>query len=524
MALSGAPPAKRARLALASARAALERLPAALMESSMGEFLAEKEEEGEGAGAARDPVALRAAYVRHVLARAGAPAEARDARGLFRAVEAATRGQAACDLWWLLRRSLATASAIRWAAAGPRPLVRLGRGAPEERDTAATLFGRCNEPLARALVRALCVPPGDLPTPDGLGPPGAAWAERAADAEGAAPAAGDGPAFVFDDDDGAGPAFVFDDDDGAGPAFVFDAAAAAEPADDEHTCGLLIDARTGVLAASIDMLVCDRDARGELAPHATQTELGLFEIKCRAKYAFDPDDGGATARAHAALLAAPGAAALRAFLRSVRRPGVEHCPPDGCPGAAEALASCAEGWAPPPPLPPGAPPPGRRCSEFDRRHLALNRGVTSRVWLFNEPDERSGAIGLAAWDTGATALEAPLFANPRHANFRQVLVQSHVLAGHFPGRAAAPHLVTFIGRQRRPRESGALAVCAGAAGARVAVPRECAVPVLLIVTPVAVDGELAREALERPAREAFLAEAEAWARRRPAAGAAATAS
>ncbi|AVT50632.1 deoxyribonuclease [Cervid alphaherpesvirus 3] len=484
--MSRAPPAKRARFELDSARAALERLPEALMESSMEEFLAGGGGDGDEDGGGADPVARRAAYVRHVLARAGAPAAAaRDARGLFLAVEAATRGQAACDLWWLLRRSLATASSIRWGAAGPRPLVRLGRGAAaEERDTAATAFGRDNEPLARALVRACCVPPGDLPTPDGLA------------------GGDDGPAFVFDEAAAA-----------AGPA-----AAAAE-----HTCGLLIDPRTGALGASIDMLVCDRDARGELAPHPAQTALGLFEIKCRAKYAFDPDDGGATARAHAALLAARSAAALRAFLRSVRRPGVEHCPPDGCPGAAEALASCAEAWAPPPPA--GGAAPARRCSEFDRRHLALNRGVTSRVWLFSEPDARSGAIGLAAWDSGETVLEAPLFANPRHANFKQILVQSYVLAGHFPGLAAAPHLVTFIGRRRRARERGPLAVSAGPGADACAVPREGAVPVLLIATPVAVDGELAREALERPAREAFRAAAEeAWGRRRRAAGAAATAS
>nr|UOW86812.1 MAG: UL12 protein [Bovine alphaherpesvirus 1] len=417
-------------------------------------------------------------------------AAARGARGLFLAVEAATRGQAACDLWWLLRRSLATASSVRWGAAGPRPLVRLGRGAAEERNTAATAFGRDNEPLARALVRACCVPPGDLPTPDGL-----------ADGEGRA--------------NELGPVFVFDAAAGA-------AAESAAGADAEaHTCGLLIDPRTGALGASIDMLVCDRDARGELAPHPTQTALGVFEIKCRAKYAFDPDDG-ARRRARTPPCCGRSAAALRAFLRSVRRPGVEHCPPDGCPGAAEALASCADAWAPPPPA--GAAP-ARRCSEFDWRHLALNRSVTSRVWLFNEPAAHSGAIGLATWDTGEAALEAPLFANPRHANFKQILVQSYVLAGHFPERAAAPHLVTFIGRQRRAREQGPLEVRAGPGAETCTVPREGAVPVLLIATPVVVDGELARESLEQPAREAFRAAVkESWDRRRRAADAAATAS
>ncbi|QBM10889.1 Alkaline nuclease [Caprine alphaherpesvirus 1] len=487
MDVGGAPPAKRARFELDSARAALERLPEALLASSMRDFLAAGPEGPAGgeAAAPRDAVAWRAAYVRHVLAGAGVSPAPRDARALFLAVEAATRGQAACDLWWLLRRSLATASAIRWTAGGPRPLVCLGPGAPEERDTPATLFGRSNEPLARALVRACCVPAADLPTPDGLA---------------------DAPA--------AEAVFVFDAPAAGGGGAAADAGPSAE-----HACGLLIDVRTGALGASIDMLVCDRDARGELAPHPAHSALGLFEIKCRAKYAFDPDDGGATARAHAALLAARSAAALRAFLRSVCRPGVERCPPDGCPGTAEALASCAAAWA----AGGGSAAQARRCPDFDQRHLALNREVTSRVWLFNEPDPGTGAIGLATWDSGAAALEVPLFANPRHANFKQILVQSYVLSGYFPERAVSPHLVTFVGRQQRARERGRLTVCAAAGGC--AVPRECAVPVLLIVTPVVLDLERARAALEQPARDAFWLAAEAaWGSRRRAAGAAATGS
>ena len=46
--MSRAPLAKRARFELDSARAALERLPEGLMESSMDEFLAEAAGEGDG--------------------------------------------------------------------------------------------------------------------------------------------------------------------------------------------------------------------------------------------------------------------------------------------------------------------------------------------------------------------------------------------------------------------------------------------------------------------------------------------
>ncbi|ASW27095.1 deoxyribonuclease [Beluga whale alphaherpesvirus 1] len=436
-----------------------------------------------------DPLAARMGYLRELLRRleahgllaAGAAARfgARGAaRAALLAVEAATREQARCDLWHLLRRSLVTASTIRWGPKSPLYSLRLGgAAAPEFPDTDALAFGRANEPLVRGLVGLLCVSPGDVATPDGL--------------------------------DGA---------EASEDRFIFD------PRPDPpapYGCGLLIDLRTGVIGASLDMLVCDRDARERLAPHHTQTELAFFEIKCRAKYLFAPDDGTPLAAAHGELLRRKSAEALRDFIRAARRPGVEYFAEAKAPGTYEALVTCDPAWRPEAPS-----DVQRRCTGLDRRHLDLNLKASSDVWLFNEPDPVAKSITPARWDTGEASLRIPVLANPRHANFKQILVQKYVLSGYFPDRELRPFLVTYIGRRRRPTEARALdVVCPGAGGwpeRSYRIPSGCSIPVLLIVTPVEVDDARVWDGLQTTAREAFAsASSELWDRRPPAAAAAA---
>lgn len=109
-----------------------------------------------------------------------------------------------------------------------------------------------------------------------------------------------------------------------------------------------------------------------------------------------------------------------------------------------------------------------------------------------------GRQDIVPWASGERALRVPVFANPRHANFRQILVQSYVVAGVFPDRPARPHLATFFGRRRRPCEQNRTLDLASLCD----VPPACAVPVLLIVTPVSVCEE-AFEDLRARAEEAF---------------------
>nr|WRX04008.1 alkaline nuclease [Suid alphaherpesvirus 1] len=412
--------------------------------------------------AAPDAAAAAFGGARPPPAPADVPAAA--ARAAILTVEAATRAQSESDLWTLLRRGLATASTVRWGADGPRfpptwcEASTARCGTP---DNAALIFGRVNERVARAAVAALYA---EAPTPDL-------------------------PAAATGGDEGDG--------DGAKEEmFTFDETGAPPPGHDLFSCGLLLDPRTGMVGASLDLLVCDRDARGRLAPHRTQTEMLFFEIKCRAKYLFSADDASPTARAYARLLGRPDADTLRGFLNSIARPGVEFF--EGAPGPGEALATADPAWRRAGAE--DAPATRRRCGAFDARHVAANAHAQSEVWLFSDPVD--GRQDIVPWASGERALRVPVFANPRHANFRQILVQSYVVAGVFPDRPARPHLATFFGRRRRPCEQNRTLDLASLCD----VPPACAVPVLLIVTPVSVC-EGAFEDLRTRAEEAFRATA-----------------
>ncbi|RXF38772.1 hypothetical protein EG872_16155, partial [Enterococcus faecalis] len=277
----------------------------------------------------------------------------------------------------------------RWGADGPRfpptwcEASTARCGTP---DNAALIFGRVNERVARAAVAALYA---EAPTPDL-------------------------PAAATGGDEGDG--------DGAKEEmFTFDETGAPPPGHDLFSCGLLLDPRTGMVGASLDLLVCDRDARGRLAPHRTQTEMLFFEIKCRAKYLFSADDASPTARAYARLLGRPDADTLRGFLNSIARPGVEFF--EGAPGPGEALATADPAWRRAGAE--DAPATRRRCGAFDARHVAANAHAQSEVWLFSDPVD--GRQDIVPWASGERALRVPVFANPRHANFRQILVQSYVV-------------------------------------------------------------------------------------------------
>ncbi|AQS79204.1 deoxyribonuclease [Ateline alphaherpesvirus 1] len=363
--------------------------------------------------------------------------------------EAATRTQSESGLWALLRRGLVTASSLRWGPAGPRfPARWLDENTAPAPDgfAAAIAFGRTNELTARTLLFRYLV-----------------------DADEGAEGAAAEPRFVFDD----GP-------DGA--------AAGGGP----HACGLLFDAHTGMTGASLDVLVCPRDGGGGLAPRPGRP-LPFFEIKCRAKYLFDPlDPRPPIAAAYEALLRDRTPRAFRDFVGSIARPGVRYFDAAGAPGPEEALVTCACAWRNP-----AAAEPRRRCPPGDRRLLELNRGLRSEVVLFDQPDVRRRTIGPVRWSSGGVVHREPIFANPRHAAFKQILVQAYVLDSHFPDSAPRPHLVTFIGRLRRPEEEGLRFELADGhppaaddrprAPGPASVAPEQAIPVALIVTPVAVD-------------------------------------
>ncbi|ARS01649.1 deoxyribonuclease [Macacine alphaherpesvirus 1] len=395
-------------------------------------------------------------------------------RPLMAFFEAATQNQAESQLWALLRRGLTTASTLKWGPRGPcfsPQWLRINDDPRLDFQSSAVMFGRTNEPAARALLFRYCVGRAD------------------------------------DEEDEAGRRFVFREPGDA-------------PAESVHACGVLVDAHTGMVGASLDILVCPRDSHGCLNP-APGAPLRFYEVKCRAKYAFDPADAGeAVVAAHRRLLATRSPVDFRAFVRSIARPGVRYFAPGRVPGPEEALVSEHAVWADA-----RAGEEKRRCSAFDRALVGLNSGVASDVLLFGNPDLERRTISPLVWTSGDVVHREPIFANPRHANFKQILVQAYVLSSHFPECPLHPHLVTFIGRHRTLDEEGVSLRLEDAPGAAPAAVRAAirgsilpdqAVPVALIITPVRIDAAIYEE-IRRNSRLAFDETlARIWASRDPA--------
>ncbi|KAB2530760.1 hypothetical protein AMR77_25420 [Escherichia coli] len=364
----------------------------------------------------------------------------KDPRSLMLFFEAATQAQVRCQLWSLLRKGLTTASTMRWGPKGPQiPTHWLTSTDRSIYESPAIVFGRTNEATARTILFHYLVRRDDAQT----------GSDR----------------------------FIFHTPRDLGEENV-------------HSCGVLIDAHTGMLGASLDILVCPRDASGRLSPRPN-TPMRFYEVKCRAKYAFDPTASDPLASAYAVLMAERSPEAFRTFLRSTRNPCVRHFPEDGVPGPEEALVSSNSSWLS------GAPTrERRRCTKMERALLNLNRTVTSRVLLFGAPDVCRRTISPVPWSSGNIIHHEPVFANPRHTNFKQIFVQAYVLNSHFPDRQLLPHLVTFIGRRRAPAEEGvsfALGSARVDSGA-VKVPPvpasvlpDQAIPIALILTPVLLD-------------------------------------
>lgn len=154
--------------------------------------------------------------------RAPVAANAVAPRPLMGFYEAATQNQADCQLWALLRRGLTTTSTLRWGPQGPcfsPQWLKHNASLRPDVQSSAVMFGRVNRPTARSLLFRYCVGRAD----DG-GKAGA-----------------DTRRFIFH-----------------------------EPSDlaeeNVHTCGVLMDGHTGMVGASLDILVCPRDIHGYLAP------------------------------------------------------------------------------------------------------------------------------------------------------------------------------------------------------------------------------------------------------------------
>lgn len=387
-------------------------------------------------------------------------------------IESETKQQVGCDLWKVLRQFLLTASTLKWVKNKPcsKPdwfkvnEFRNG-GAGFARQAMAITFGLTNESCARKLVMAYVS--GELSRNHNLG-----------------------------------------DGDDAEEFFHLDV---GEPEEDAFSCGLLLDKKSGMLGASIDMAVMKRDPETRRV-----SKIDVFEIKCRAKYVFCAENLMHPLTTHyERLMASPSEETIRDFLFGIHSPGVEHVPAGASPSAAEALLTCAENWA----RPDAKPTTRERGCLIEKRHLQLNRDVRSTVYLFNEPCLETNSVSPVVWPSGRTSCELPLFINPKHQNFKQIFVQTYVLSDYYPDAAVSQYLVTFIGRERRASEFCRvlrLDGCRGGLTEEIYLDHTHAIPILLILTPVVIDKEhfgdlssLGAEAFEFSVKETWAKAADA---------------
>lgn len=359
-------------------------------------------------------------------------------------VESLTRLQANGELWHIFRQCLLTASSVKWSPNGTINTAGLiTNDLPSRGQTESILFGTRNESLAKSLIAALCVSQSSVRTIDN-----------------------------------------------SDKKNEFDNTTTGILDIEKYSCGLMIDIRTGMLGASLDMVMCNRNRHGILAPCLTDNNIETYEIKCRFKYAFCPEMRSELSQCYERLMATKTVQWFRRFLYTIDCPCVDYFRPDNYPRAKEALITSDDDWKV------GhsayhAAQSRIKCNEFEMHHLTLNKNMSSRVWLFGEPDLQTNSIYPLLWNTGERVLSIPIFANPRHQNFKQIFLQSYVASGYFGNRKIVPFLATFIGRHRRQTELGrcfSLFVDDTEASEVVyEITPEQAIPVILIITPVIID-------------------------------------
>ncbi|AHA93332.1 F-UL12 protein [Chelonid alphaherpesvirus 5] len=261
----------------------------------------------------------------------------------------------------------------------------------------------------------------------------------------------------------------------------------ASSAFNEHGSGLLMDLNTGMIGASMDVFSCPRDERLclQLPNPELGDALGIYEIKCRAKYNFSPVFSSGLMNAYEAMIADPGPKTFADFLFSIRAPGVNWFSSNGMPSAREALVTTDEAWQ-------RGPKKVRACyigTDLEKRLLALNRENRSLVTVFRVCAENR-TVQPYRFKNGTCAFQVPVFLNPKHENAKQLLVQSYVAASYYPGRLLRAHLVTLYARERAPEESGvAFSLLGGLDPERppASLPACLGLPVALQVTPFVFD-------------------------------------
>ncbi|QQL10245.1 Ja134 [Japanese cytomegalovirus] len=289
--------------------------------------------------------------------------------------------------------------------------------------------------------------------------------------------------------------------------------------------GLLIDPTSGLIGASIDLCfgVCKSDSGDARTSLHISPCASVYEIKCRYKYLRKKTDPFVQN-----VLQHADAAAVAKFLLSHPIPGVEFRHDADIPSGREFLLSYDPLFKAT--LKRGRPiKPPEALRDYIHDLLYLNKTERSEVIVFdaknldetiNAPHSPAGPVADDAVETEGgsqrsfhdedtpdllgqltlyevSRFSLPVFVNPRHQYYFQLLVQQYVLSQYYIKKHPDPeridfrdlpnaHLVSAIFRERDESEVGRPLHLGG----RVFSCDH--IPLLIIVTPVVLDPKFTR--------------------------------
>ncbi|AIU39283.1 deoxyribonuclease [Testudinid alphaherpesvirus 3] len=350
-----------------------------------------------------------------------------EADAVFLAFERDTVLQSSCDLWSLLRKGLLTASAAsKFNRDGPKfDLLSIDKQLGNY-CVSSVVFGCVNEACARNVTKAYFVPhiePVQKPCRRSVSP---------------------NDIFAH------------------------------------YACGLLIDSYTGTIGASMDMMICGRDASQMVSlPAANSSQrLSIYELKCRAKYNFCPYEDSTVCSTARAMIATPNCKTLKDFLYSIKNPCVVWYDKSKTPAARDSLTTYHPDWK----LSTKNYRGTNHATNEERRQLLYNDHLGSTVMVF-ETRPSSKTIHPVRQPDGAVSFEAPLFVNPKHPNAKQLLVQTFVLGTYYDIGAIDSHLVNFYARERTSEEVGVtFTLKDGLTDERITISPNHSIPVAIIVS------------------------------------------
>ncbi|ALE14749.1 ORF37 [Felid gammaherpesvirus 1] len=241
--------------------------------------------------------------------------------------------------------------------------------------------------------------------------------------------------------------------------------------------GVSIDMCTNVTTDENDILVFNADSE-------------IYEIKCRYKYLFSKMECDSTYLKYKDLYSNPCKGTFINFINSVSRPGVEYVPPGKLPSKTDFLITSDTAWA-------GQVKRKRNITQLHKAismGLKANRFIESDVFILTDPSETNGKIDIKA------RLSIPLYVNPDHSYFYQVLLQYKVVTNYIqyrsPGGLGTLKNYLISGFFRKRNYCDPIDCVIGESGT---LDPTVEIPVLVIVTQVIIPKTIVQDSLIKAA-------------------------